>query len=53
MDKKWLSVNEYSDKYGITRQATEKRIKNGHIPPERIRRNDAGRIEIKVREYSE
>lgn len=46
----WLTVKEYSEKEGITRQATEKRIKNKHIPPARVRKNDGGKIEIKVRE---
>lgn len=46
----WLTIKAYSEKNKITRQATEKRIKAGHIPPERIRKNDAGRIEIKIRE---
>jgi len=50
MDKKWLSIKEYSELHNITRQATEKRIKNGHIPPVRVRTNDAGRLEIKLME---
>lgn len=44
----WLTIKDYSKKNGITRQATEKRIKKGHIPEDRIRKNDAGRIEIKL-----
>jgi len=46
----WLSVKEYMKKEGIKRQAVYKRIKQGNIPAERIRKGDNGKIEIKVRE---
>jgi hypothetical protein len=46
----WLTVKEYADKHGITDQAARKRIKNGHIPKTRLRKNDGGKIEIKERE---
>lgn len=46
----YLTINEYADKHGITHQAVRKRIKRGHIPSDRLRKNDAGRIEIKERD---
>ena len=45
----WITVKEYAARQGISPQAVRKRIKAGHIPPERIRKNDAGRIEIQER----
>jgi hypothetical protein len=46
----WLTVKEYSDREGITVQATMSRIKKEYIPKDRLRKNDAGRLEIKLRE---
>jgi len=46
----WLTVKEYAEKHGITDQAVRKRMKAGHIPEIRIRKNDGGKIEIKERE---
>ena len=46
----YLTIIEYADKHKITRQAVYNRIKAGHITPERIRKNDAGKIEIKERD---
>ncbi len=45
----YLTITEYADKNNITRQSVYNRIKAGHISPDRIRKNDAGKIEIKER----
>lgn len=46
----WISIKDYADKNGISVQAVYKRIKQGNIPAERIRKADNGQVEIKVRE---
>ncbi len=46
----WLTVKEYAAKYNITEAAVFMRIKRGSILKNRIRRNDANRVEIKLRE---
>lgn len=46
----YLTITEYAEKHGITRQSVYNRIKAGHISPDRIRKNDAGKIEIRERD---
>lgn len=49
----YLTVKEYAEKNGITRQAVMNRIKAGHISQERLKKNDAGFIVIKERDYND
>ena len=46
----YLTITEYAEKYGITRQSVYNRIKAGHIHPDRLRKNDGGKTEIKERD---
>ena len=46
----YLTISKYAEKHEISRQAVYNRIKAGHITPERIRKNDAGQIEIRERD---
>ena len=45
----YLTVTEYAEKHGITRQGVHNRIKSGNISPDRIKKNDGGKIIIKER----
>jgi len=46
----YQTIKEYAKANGLTVQGVHHRIKKQTITPDRIRKNDAGRIEIKVRE---
>ena len=46
----WLTVKEYAKKQHISVPAVWKRISNGHIPKDRIRKNDGGVTEVKERD---
>jgi predicted DNA-binding protein YlxM (UPF0122 family) len=45
----YISVSNYAKKHNITRQAVYDRIKSGNISPDRIQKDDAGKIVIKER----
>ena len=46
----WLTIKDYADKENIGIPAVWKRIRQGHIPKDRIRKNDGGKTEIRERD---
>ena len=49
----WLTIKEYAKQEKLTLQGVYYRINNETIPPARVRKNDGGKIEIKVENENE